>query len=130
MACKPTSSKCFNFAKSADKRIVIQEPTETVDDYGGQSVTWGAQSTVWAHIKSATGREVFQSEQLQSRVSHVFTIRYQSDLKDTSVTAKNRISFDGRFFQIRYVRNVSADMKSEGTKYQMIYADETKDGIE
>jgi SPP1 family predicted phage head-tail adaptor len=131
MACKGRNKKkCFNFARMADKRVIIQTPTLVEDDYGGQSVTWGNTYTVWAYIKSSTGREVFDSEQMESRVSHTFTIRYNSALKDTAETGKYRISFDGRLFEVRYIRNLEADLKSEGSTYQMLYADENVGGIE
>jgi len=120
--------KCFNFAKEADNRIVIQVRSESSTDYGGQSGSWSAENTVWAVINSSGssifGREVFIQGQNQSRVSHKFIIRYISAYKDTAETAKRRISFDDRIFNIRNIRNLDDTLKKEGTAYQEIWAEE------
>lgn len=114
--------KCINFGEMARDRIAIQSRTEVSTDYGGQSITWGDENTVWAIIEPATGREVFAQEQLQSRVTHKITIRYISTYKDTAEAAKRRISFDGRIFSILYTRNLHEDMKRHGQAYQQFYA--------
>ena len=98
--------------------------SNTGDDYGGESTSWTAQSTVWAAIMPLSGREVYTQDQSQSRVTTKIIIRYQSALKDTQTTGAYRVSYDGRFFPVKYIRNLSEDMKSEGTQFQELFCEE------
>lgn len=115
---------CDDFAAKATDRIVIQSPTETTDSYGARSVSWATVGTYWAHIKPASGREIFAQQTTQSRCTHSMVIRYQSVLKDISVISDYRISFDDRLFAVNAIRNLAADMKSEGKEFQEILAEE------
>lgn len=116
--------KCGEFASKANHRITIQSMSNTGDAYGGETVSWGTQSTVWAAIMPLSGREVYLQDQSQSRVSTKIIIRYQSALKNTQDTGEYRVSYDGRIFPIKYVRNLSSDMKNEGTQYQELFCEE------
>jgi SPP1 family predicted phage head-tail adaptor len=117
-ACTPS------FASMANNKVTIQYLAESVDAYGSPATTWSLQSKVWAVIEPASGREVFASQQLQSRVTHKVTIRYQSALKDTATTARYRMLFDDRTFDIVYSKNLHADMKREGKEFQVLYCNE------
>ena len=114
--------KCKRFRPR--NRVTVQSRSETSDSFGGQTVSWGTLATVWAEIEPLSGREVFANQALDSRVSSKMTIRYRSDLKDTSGAAKNRISFDGRIFTIHYVRNLHSDLKTEGRAYQQLFCED------
>jgi len=118
--------KCGEFAGKAKHRITIQSRSEATDVYGGSDTTWATQSTVWADITPLSGREVYQQEQKQSRVSSKMLIRYQSALKNTVTTAKFRVSYDGRIFPVDYIRNLDSDMKSEGNVYQELFLTEAE----
>ena len=98
--------------------------SNTADDYGGETVTWQTQSTVWAAIKPMSGREIVSQEQNESKVTSKFIIRYQSALKDTALTASYRISYDGRIFPIKYIINYDENMKDEGKQYQLLLCEE------
>ena len=113
--------RCSEFSEKASNRIVIQSPSGGADSMGGRSVTWSDQSTVWAMIKPMSGKEVFAQDANQTRVSHVFVIRYQAALKDVTAISDYRISFDGRYYGVKYIRNLDEDMKNYGTDYQEIY---------
>jgi len=118
--------KCGEFAGNAKHKITIQSRSEAGDAYGGSDTTWATQSTVWAAITPLSGREVYQQEQKQSRVSSKMVIRYQSALKNTVTTAKLRVSYDGRIFPVDYIRNLDSDMKSEGNVYQELFLTEAE----
>ena len=117
-------AKCFDFAKSADNRITIESSTEDSDDFGGQSENWTTQSTVWASVRPASDYTRFQSDNLQTRVTHVIVIRHQSALADVKETVKMRITLDGRLFDVRAVKNMDDSLKDYGKAYQVIMADE------
>ena len=116
--------KCGEWRSNASHKITIQSKTLTGDDYGGQSLSWTNQSTPYAMIVPVSGREVFASQQLQSRVTHKMTIRYQSALKNTATTASYQVLYDDRIFSVKYIRNLDDEMKSEGKSYQELYVEE------
>jgi len=115
---------CFDFAAEARQRIIIQSDTEASDPYGGESSTWGTQSTVWAKAIPKSDFTRFQSQNLQARVTHNFIIRYQSALADVKETVKHRISLDSRLYDVRGIKNVDETLKNYGKAFQIILADE------
>jgi SPP1 family predicted phage head-tail adaptor len=119
-ACKDK----INFASIARNRITVQRQTITVTNSGGLSVAWTTVNSYWAQIKPMSGSEVFKSEQLQSRVTHKILIRYQADFANTKDFAAYKITYEGRVFNIRYVRNLYDDLVTEGKEYQEILAEE------
>lgn len=102
-------SVCSEFAKKAKHRIVIESYTQTVDSFGAPVEAWSAFATVWAAIKPMSGNEQVIQEQLQATATHKFTIRYRSDLEDPTTSAKYRISWNSRLFNIRQVRNIETE---------------------
>jgi SPP1 family predicted phage head-tail adaptor len=116
--------KCGEFRAKATHKITIQSFSKAADVYGGSAATPTTQSTPWAAMEPVSGRELYAQDMSQSRVTHKFTIRYQSALKNTAVASEYRISYDGRIFAIQHIRNVDDSMKLEGKSYQVIYAEE------
>lgn len=84
-------------------RITIEQPVYTTDAAGGGTTIWTPLATVWAEIRTRSGRERLFAGKLEASSTHTITLRYRSD-----VTEKMRISFDGRLFNIRRVENVDA----------------------
>lgn len=115
-------SICKNFARLAKHRIVIQDYTEAVDDFGAPVETWGTLTTVWAYIKPMSGGERVIQEQLQATATHKFTVRYIADLEDIASSARWRISWDSRLFNIRQVRNIDTE-----NRFMEIIAEENVD---
>ena len=109
---------CNNFPKQATNKIIIQTSTPTGDSYGGQTITWTNTYTVYAIVNSKNVREIFENGQLVSKVIHQMIIRYHSGLSNTLSTAKLRISFDNRLFNVVGIRNLDKTMKSEGLDFQ------------
>lgn len=109
-----------DFISKADRRIVIQTPSVVDDNYGGRAESWVDALTVWAVIEPMAGKEVFISSQLQSKVDARITIRYQSTLADTTTAAKSRVKYGSRLYNIKAVKNLADDMKSEGIQFQQL----------
>src|SRR4051794_33786814 len=63
-------------AGSLNRRVQYQEPTDSAPDaLLDTSETWVTVATVWAEVRTPTGRELLSAGQLQSVVSHVVTVR-------------------------------------------------------
>ncbi|CUW85702.1 phage head closure protein [Rhizobium pusense] len=114
--------KCgADFASSANTRIAVQSFVATDDDAGGREETWQDAFSAWAVVEPMAGREIYVNAQLQSRVDARITIRYRADLSDTTQAAKNRVKVGTRTYNITAVRNLSGDMKTEGTEFQQLF---------
>lgn len=85
------------------QRIDIQEQdTSKKDDFGNPiREPWKTIETRSAEVIPMTGREFFQAEQVDSRVTHRVTIRFMSN-----VTTSNRILYRNRILNIISVRDV------------------------
>ena len=81
-------------------RIALQSVGSTYDDYGDLSDSWSTAASVWASIAPVSGQETDIAGELTGVVTHKFKIRYRA-----SVSPQNRITFDGRTFQVESVRN-------------------------
>lgn len=80
-----------------DRRIEIQEPTETRTATGGVGVTWAAFARCWAGVAyPLTGNnEDVQGDQAVSTTRVVFSIRYRDGLN-----AKMRILYAGDYYDL------------------------------
>lgn len=87
-------------AGSLRHKVTIQKATESQDSYGEPDPTWGVYAVVWASIEPVTGREYLQNRQTGVEITHKVTIRYLD-----GVTAKMRVLYDGRYFDIEAVLN-------------------------
>ena len=81
--------------------IAIEAFTKTRQAGAGHTRAWTTFATARACIEPLSGRERLHAMQLQDRVSHKITIRFRS-----GVTAKMRIKFGTRIFNIRAVINL------------------------
>ncbi len=84
--------------------VEIQSESATGDGGGGQSDPWAnptVVATVRARVEPLHGAERRRAMQLEAALSHRVTIRHRSD-----VTAKMRLKFDNRIFNIRAVIDV------------------------
>lgn len=116
--------KCGEFPAKAKNLVTIQQRTDTSDAFGGSGVVWSTLQTAWAVIEPTSGREPYLQAQLQSRVTSKITIRYIAALKNTASAAKFRVLFDGRYFPIKYVKNLDEDLVAEGKVFQVLMCEE------
>ncbi len=80
-----------------DRRIEIQEPTETRTARGSVTETWTTIARVWAGLSfpSSGNAESIEADQLVATTRVVFTIRY----RDT-ITEKMRIVYGNENYSI------------------------------
>ena len=85
-------------------RLTIQAENPSADAAGGQADPWASPvtvATVWGRVEPLTGGERLRAMQLEDRVTHRVTIRYRD-----AITAKQRLVFGQRVFNIRAVLNL------------------------
>ena len=89
-------------AGELNRRISIQVNTPTQDTFGEEIESWAeiAGGSVWAGVVYKSGGERSVGPQLASLGQVVFTIRHR-----TGLTAKHRIVYDGRTYNILEVQD-------------------------
>lgn len=92
-----TLSNNFKFSE-LQKRITFQKPLKTDDGNFGSIITWQDVATVWAKIEPLSGREFFESQQIQKEITHKITIRSRKDINETM-----RIKYEERYFNIEAI---------------------------
>ncbi len=85
-------------------KITVQNTTQTQDTYGGVTDSWGTYCTRFAGVKTFTGRESVEGQQIIGSRIIRFTLPYDS--VTDAITTKMRISWDSRTFDIQDVENV------------------------
>lgn len=80
------------------KRVIIQQRSQTQDDYGQPLQTWTDVATVYAGIEPLNGRELLAAQAVNSEVSHNVTMRYRS-----GITPAMRLNYQGRLFNIHTI---------------------------
>lgn len=81
-----------------DKRIKIEQATETRSGTGAVIKSWATFLTAWAGIDPPKGREFFAAGQIQAEVTVRVRIRYRA-----GVTPQMRVLFGTRVFDINSV---------------------------
>lgn len=64
-------------------RVTIETKREERDAHGGVVEAWYPVATVWASVQPLQGRELFLAQQVDARLSHRVTLRYQADVTPT-----------------------------------------------
>ena len=77
------------------ERVTIQSATEARNSIGEVVQTWGTFAEVWASVDGLSGREVLQSGQQQTEVTHRVRMRYV-----TGLTQRMRLSWRDRILEI------------------------------
>lgn len=95
-------------AGDLNRRIVIEALTQTKDAQGGMVDAWSTDYTLWAQVRNLPAKP--QSEHMLTahggQVSDPrteFTVRYNA-----GITAKHRISYAGKKYNIRHVNDYNA----------------------
>lgn len=82
-------------------KVTLEKKTLVSDIAGGYQTGWQAVVTLWASINRLRGNERFTGGQLASASTHVFRMRFHSD-----ISPDKRFIYDGRIFNIRVLHNV------------------------
>jgi len=79
-----------------NKRVTIQQKTESTTDTGGIKDTWSTFYTSWASVKQVSGSRRFEYGQMN------FTEFYEVEMRKrkTNVDADCRVVYGGNTFQI------------------------------
>lgn len=88
-------------AGSLDRRITIQRATYATSSLNTPIATWADLTTVWANITFRNAGEGEAGQQVRATLQTRFTIRYSSKVAD--VNPKDRLTFDGRTYDIKAV---------------------------
>ena len=83
-----------------DRKITIQQPTTTYNDYGEPVESWSDLASVWAEVKQQSAREMWESGKV-SEVEAMFRIRYRSGIDSTY-----RVVYDNTNYDITGVREI------------------------
>ncbi len=116
-----TCKQCNAAAAAMRHKIVVQAESPSVDAGGGQLDPWATPTdfaTLRAAVVPLSGREAVKAMQMEDSVSHKITCRYKA-----GITAKMRVKFRDRFFNIRAVINIE-----EANRFLEIMADENVAG--
>lgn len=84
-----------------NRRITIQQVTETQDSYGAITESWSTYKSVWAEVVPKRGREYFNQPETVSQEDVMFRILYIA-----GVTHKMRISYDGNVYDIQSIGEI------------------------
>lgn len=92
----------FNYmnAGKLKTKILIEQITETANEYGELIKTWSTFATAWADIRPLVGREYYTSKQIDAEVTTKIRIRYIA-----GITPKMRVNNSGQLFDIQAVIN-------------------------
>ena len=63
-----------------DRRIIIQQASESQSAFGDMAITWATLRTVWTHIIYKSGSEKDEANRMTDITEIIFTIRYASDV--------------------------------------------------
>jgi SPP1 family predicted phage head-tail adaptor len=82
-----------------NRRVTIQRPSTSQDEYGQPTDDWQEFITTWARISTITGKELYAlGPGFTAQVTHNISIRWRS-----GVTSAMRINYRGRIFQVQSV---------------------------
>lgn len=95
-----------------DRRITLQRKSATQNSYGEEVAAWADLATVWAEVVPSAGREAFVAQQFAGFINATFRVRWSSLTR--SITDLDRISFDGRIYNITEVREIG---RREGLEF-------------
>ena len=76
-------------------KIVIQQNSPSRGEDGSVTEAWSTYTNIWAEKKHQTSREFFSAQKINSEVTDLFTVRFNS-----GITTKMRVSFDGKYYNI------------------------------
>lgn len=91
-------------AGALDRRIVVQRAALAANEFNEPIETWSTFATVWARKADATAGEAYRAQEVGAEITTRFTVRWSSDT--ATIDPRDRISFDGREYNIVAVRDI------------------------
>jgi SPP1 family predicted phage head-tail adaptor len=89
-------------AEYFDRKVTIEQPTNTSDGQGGLVPGWSNvfAGTVWVHMEPWKGREIFFAQQVYPNAYSRVLLRYR---KTVNITPAMRIRYKSKTYNIRWV---------------------------
>lgn len=87
-----------------DRRITIRRATTTTNDFGETVESWSDLATVWAAKEDIRDGERFAAQQVAAEITTRFRTRWSATVAD--VNPKDRVSFDGRAYDVVAVKEI------------------------
>lgn len=89
-----------------DRKVTIQRATVTEDDHGGEVMAWADLESGFAKVRFGTAQEKREAAQEGGVQSATFEMLPTAALR--GVTLKDRIAFDGSFWDITEAARLDA----------------------
>lgn len=100
-------------------RIQIRSETDdTQNKYGEVEDNWATAATVWGSIEPLIGRELFEAQQVQPRVSTRIRIRYRTHLTASDRLRHVMVDSAGAIAVVR-TYNIEAVLNVEGRNREL-----------
>ena len=90
-----------------NRKLVLEHPATIADGAGGYQVTWTTLGTLWAEIRSGTGREREVHNVPRSQVPLIVTVRAAPVGSSNRPRAGQRFVEGGRIYNINAVTELS-----------------------
>jgi SPP1 family predicted phage head-tail adaptor len=87
-----------------DRRITIEQQTETIDGYGQRVKTWSVLTTCWASVVLNIGRQTVASQNIVTERTVDFKIRYRTDLN-----LNMRIIYNDTYYNIEDINELGRE---------------------
>lgn len=84
-------------------RLTVERYTATRDQFGGEVQAWSELLSRRCSVEYSGGREFLNSQQEQTQLKALFRVRHDS--ATSGITPKDRIVFDGEYWDIETVIN-------------------------
>ena len=91
-------------AGSLRHTILIQSPSTSHDSFGQTVLTWTTVVTTRAAIKTVSAKELYQTGQLSSQVTHTITVRWPGIL--VQVAPGMQVVYGPHTYKIQAIDNV------------------------
>lgn len=103
-------------AGQLDRRITIQNFSETTDSFGQEVKSFSTLASVWANVVEKVGREGEDGEMIAATKKVEFVIRYRTDVDE-----EMRISYNNNTYKIQAIQ--SADARKAFLKIVCLWSD-------
>lgn len=90
------------------RRLTIEEPSASKDDFGQPLQTWTSVLETWGDIRAITGKEIFAlGSGFTSQVTHKIVLRFPS----VALVAGMRVCYLARIFLVQFVSDPNEDRR-------------------
>jgi len=103
-------------AGQLDRRITIQNFSETTDSFGQQVKSFSTLASVWANVVERVGSEGEDGEMIAATKKVEFVIRYRTDVDE-----EMRILYNNNTYKIQAIQ--SADARKAFLKIVCLWSD-------